>query len=117
MIFKEDIRIRIEKDFDSLEIVEAIGLLKEKLYLGDQYLRSLIYLSNGSLENLKKEIEMGDDPRDMIMEAERKSGGFDHWFAIPFDEIEALGEREPFNYEEEYIKFFFDTEQEDNLPF
>lgn len=31
-----------------------------------------------------------DDPRDVVSEAEEKSGKLNHWFAIPFDEIEQL---------------------------
>ena len=66
-----------------------------------------------SLEKLKEILAEFDDPRDVVSEAELRSGALEHWFAIPFDEIEQLnGKRyngEIFNRKKE--------EEDDGLPF
>lgn len=49
----------------------------------------------------------------MVSEAETKSGALEHWFAIPFDEIEQLNEK-PYCgeiFKENKI------EEDDELPF
>jgi hypothetical protein len=51
-------------------------------------------LANGSAQYLKEKISDMSDPRDIVGEAEMKSGGFGHWFLIPFDEIAQLDQIE-----------------------
>ncbi|MFN5417829.1 MAG: hypothetical protein ACK5B9_12295 [Flavobacteriia bacterium] len=55
----------------------------------DQLTRSIIFLSDGKLEEFKNIIkEM--EPRDLILDAERKAGNPKHYFCIPFDKIDKL---------------------------
>ena len=96
MVFPIDIEHKIKTDFKAQEIETVKALLKKMIEGGlnvgnNQFARSVIFLANKDLEKLKKIILAAhDDPRDVISEAELKSGAFEHWFAIPFDEIEQL---------------------------
>ncbi|MEZ4960917.1 MAG: hypothetical protein R2830_13925 [Saprospiraceae bacterium] len=98
MIFANDINERIKKDFDLTQREEVIMLFENNLKRGmnvgeGQFLRSLLFIANGNIEKLKRELSHLRDPRDIVMKAERTSGGLGHWFTIPFDEIELLNEK------------------------
>lgn len=95
MQIAEDIYEKIKKDFRPDEMDEVINLLKKTvgggLNVGEgQFIRSLLFLANGNVQHLKKKISNMSDPRDIVGEAEMKSGDFGHWFSIPFDEIAQL---------------------------
>lgn len=75
MVLQEDIRNRIEKDFQS-NAAQAIELLQERLFKtvdlqSDRIIRSVIFLSKGNLEKLKQCITSAQaDPRDVMLWAE-----------------------------------------------
>lgn len=118
MIFTKDIHDRIRKDFQKEEIEEVENQLKKTVDIGlnvgeNQFVRSVIFLANKNIEELKRILKSCDDPRDVLSEAEDKSGNLEHWFAIPFEEIEQLNGKK---YSGEIFKQ--KEEKEDNgLPF
>lgn len=92
----EELENKIDLDFPASEAIEVKQIIN-KLYhenknLGfiDQVLRSLIFLSEGQLSNLKYQLPPFRlfEPRDIIIEAEECAGNLGHWFGISFDEIE-----------------------------
>ena len=95
MIFTKDIHQKIRKEFRLNEVEEVEKELKQRVDNGlnvgpNQFVRSVIFLANKSIEELKSILLNFDDPRDVVGEAEYKSGELGHWFAIPFEEIEQL---------------------------
>jgi len=54
-----------------------------------QLIRSILILSEGNLSNIRKIVQSDfyGDPRDVIMNAERKLGSPGHYFVPSFDEI------------------------------
>lgn len=81
---KSDIEKKVLKDFK--ENLAAITYLKEfelKNDSSDRVLRCIVFLSNGDLESLKKNIKIAeDDWRDIIYYAEQ----FNFQFNNPFPE-------------------------------
>jgi Glu-tRNA(Gln) amidotransferase subunit E-like FAD-binding protein len=63
-----------------------LNLWTESFNVGtEQLVRSILILSNGSLEEIKKIIRnFNGDPRDVIMAAENKVGNPGHFFLDPF---------------------------------
>ncbi|MCI4670967.1 MAG: hypothetical protein MRZ79_22715 [Bacteroidia bacterium] len=95
MSFKKDIEIKIKTQFSIAQQPMVNQLLSECVETGlnvgtDQFLRAVLFLSKGDLQKLKRILEKTDDPRDLLHKAEDKSGKLEHWFAIPFEEIEEL---------------------------
>jgi hypothetical protein len=93
--FDNDIIEKVKMDFNSNEIEDVYKLLKDSLSSGlnvgeGQFIRSVLFLSKGNIEQLKIILQNFDDPRDIVGEAEVESGNLGHWFAIPFNEIEQL---------------------------
>lgn len=118
MTFPIDIERKIKIDFKSQEIEIVKALLKRKIEIGlnvgnDQFARSVIFLADKNLEKLKKILTEFDDPRDVVSEAELKSGALEHWFAIPFDGIEQLNGK---RYNGDIFKQKKEKE-DDGLPF
>lgn len=76
---KTDIISRIESDF-AQEADKALEILQSRLtqidYLNnDRIIRCIIYLSKGSIEELKRYLQLGQqDPRDVMFLAEYKEG-------------------------------------------
>ncbi len=117
MTFPIDIENRINSYFnpDERAIVKALleKIIKGGLNVGnDQFARSVIFLANKNLEKLKEVLET-DDPRDVVSEAEMKSGALEHWFAIPFDDIDQLNGKP---YSGDIFKQKKE-EEDDGLPF
>jgi hypothetical protein len=121
-----DITKRIQVDYLGKNVDEATTLLtnasvRASIVSGDQLVRCLLFLSKGDMSILRKrciELEKEDDPRDIILEAEKLSGGTEHYFGIPFDEIEEY-ERELHAYwdtliEEEDLKKAVNWESSQN---
>ncbi len=72
----------------NLEEVEEIvkNLMQQTLNVGaGQFIRSLLFLSEGNLDNLKSYLPVSD-PRDIIVMAEKKAGNPGHYFIHPFEE-------------------------------
>lgn len=95
MIWTEDIHNRIRKNFQKEEVEAIENKLKKTIEIGlnvgeNQFVRSVIFLANKNKEELERILNYFDDPRDVLLEAEEKSGNLDHWFAISFEEIEKL---------------------------
>ena len=118
MTFPIDIENKINSDFKPHEREFAKTLLEKIIEGGlnvsnDQFARSVIFLANKKIKKLEEILTTTDDPRDVVSEAETKSGALEHWFAIPFDEIEQLNEK-PYCgeiFKENKI------EEDDGLPF
>lgn len=88
-----DIIRRIYKDIKEEDLKEALTILSKcNHYEGRvgraQFVRSLLFLSNGDLSYLKKYISEMDDPRNVVLHAEQVAGNIDHWFGITFEEID-----------------------------
>lgn len=118
MIFAEDIHERIKRDFPKEEVDEIEAILKQAVDIGlnvgeGQFVRSVIFLSNKDKDELERILDQFDDPRDVVSEAEDKSGNLGHWFAISFEEIEQL------NGEKYSGEIFKETQvsEDDGLPF
>ena len=85
----KDVLIKLSIDFPDInqrKFVEneLIKIINEPIPVGeDQLSRSIVYLSNGNIEQFKKVITF-DDHRDIIQEAENKNGNPGHYFTIPF---------------------------------
>ena len=58
----------------------------------DQICRSIVFLADGDLQKIKNEIlpMVNDDPREVLEWAEMKAGGPQHYFNIPFPEIDTF---------------------------
>ena len=94
-IMKQDIIDFIERKFEEISILKVKEIVNDIKVKGssvgtDQLIRALLFLSNGSLNDLIniwlpiKEL----DPRNIIKNAELKAGNPGHYFNIPFPEIE-----------------------------
>lgn len=75
MIFKEDIKKKIQNDFgvESNKAIEILNLTIEKTdYLNsDRIIRCIVFLSKGNLIDLQKNITSATyDPRDVMLWAE-----------------------------------------------
>ena len=88
-----DIIDKIFADFKGQDLIEVYKALRDRIasvpgyhLMSDQYPRSVLYLSDGNISKFR-ELLMIDDPRDVIQEAELKSGETGHWFSISFDKI------------------------------
>lgn len=85
----EDISKKIDEYFVSAnDKREAIKLLNDVFNKNwnvgsDQLTRSLLVLSEGKIDLLKIELNF-DDPRDVIMKAEKHEGDPKHYFIRPF---------------------------------
>lgn len=95
MNFPKDIEKKMKEDFPPEQIRLIKSLIQKKVEGGlnvgnHQFIRSVIFLAEKDFAQLKKALTLYDDPRDIVDDAETKSGKLGHWFAIPFDEIEAL---------------------------
>lgn len=110
----QDIKDRIKNDFEFADAIEVEKIFNQIASFGsntgvDQVLRSILYLSNGDLANVKKYYSMYcDDPRDVIGEAEEKAGNPGHWFSIPFDQMDGFSGN---------LSKGEEDKKEDNLPF
>lgn len=94
-MFKEDIYKKIQTDFPANDIDAVKEVLLEAiapaLNVGeDQFVRSLVFLADKDIDELKRIVRDYGDPRDIIWEAEHRAGNQGHWFTIPFEQIEAL---------------------------
>jgi len=75
MIFKEDIRNRIQNDF-STNANEAFEILKHAIEKtdalnSDRLIRCIIFLANGNVDELNKYVKVATaDPRDIMLWAE-----------------------------------------------
>jgi len=110
-----DILNKVNKDFNSVNQLELKLILNEilssRLNVGHhQLIRSLLYLSEGKINNLKNIYipMMNLDPRDVVMSAEEKAGLPGHYFSISFDEM---------NANENLVKKEFEELDDDRLPF
>lgn len=113
----KDIVSKITSDFSENEQELVIKLLIEQEQIGlnvpfHQFARSIIFLANGSLQDLKDKYLLIDDPREVISEAEIKAGRPGHWFSIPFDEIPTF-----VSPVEEQINYKIEKDADDGLPF
>lgn len=112
-----DIVLKITSDFSLDEQELVIGLLMEQEQIGlnvpfHQFVRSIIFLANGSLQDLKNKYLLIDDPRDVISEAEVKAGRPGHWFAMPFDAMSTF-----VSPVEEQTNYKIEKGFDDGLPF
>jgi hypothetical protein len=86
----KDIELYINKVFIAPESRREVYKILEPILTvdwnvgADQLVRSLLYLSDGSLETLKG-LANFEDPRDVIMRAESKSGNTGDYFTSPFN--------------------------------
>lgn len=86
----KDIEFYINKIFAAPESRREVYKILEPIVAGnwnvgtDQLIRSLLFLSNGSIEVLSRLVHF-DDPRDVIMTAENKNGNTGDHFTSPFD--------------------------------
>ena len=92
-----DIIEKIHSDFKGIEAEEVKSIMKDifdniAVVGASQFARSLLFLSDGDLDKLKKDylIMANKDPRDVILAAERKARNPGHYFVIPFSEIEGF---------------------------
>lgn len=96
MIIKMDVNIPIDilnkidllfqTEFSRKEAQQILSSFwHKKLNVGaEQLARSILVLSDGDLNILKDiSVHMRGDPRDLIMQAERKLGNPGHYFTIP----------------------------------
>jgi hypothetical protein len=89
----DDIKEKISQLFNSpADRQEAEQLLQSlwttSLNVGSgQLARSILVLSEGQISAIREIIESGfhGDPRDIIMDAEKKAGNPGHYFSTPFD--------------------------------
>ena len=85
-----DIVEKIRLDFPDLEQrnfveQELIKLFKRRLNVGsDQLSRSILFLAKGDIVKFKELLDF-DDPRDVLMEAEKQNGNPGHFFKEPFN--------------------------------
>ena len=93
----KDIENRIRQDFNNPRDITSVNEVFSRIVkFGsntdvDQVLRSILYLSDGSVSEVNKYYQMYcEDPRDVIGEAETRAGNPGHWFGIPFDEMEGF---------------------------
>lgn len=89
MKLPEDIIARINMDYTNQVIKKSVTEFIEKIYSqrwnvgNDQLCRSILFLMDGKSSKMA-DFENIDDPRDIIMEAERKAGNPNHYFLKPF---------------------------------
>lgn len=91
-----DIIERISKDYSKDDAIKVVSIIQNIFLSGSsvgvsQLARSILFLSNGNFNEIKK--LLGCDPRDVILAAERKAGNPGHYFDIPFPEIDNFFER------------------------
>ena len=89
----KDLTKRIYEDFESpLEQEKVILSLVElkQINVGrDQLRRGIVFLADGDYEEFKKlRKSFRGDPRQLLIEANRKAGDPDYWFSRPFSEME-----------------------------
>lgn len=89
MKIPQDILDKVKEDYFDLEHQKVVSNFVIELYntnwnVGhDQLCRSILFLLEGEIENLSRFSSI-EDPRDVIMEAEKKAGNPGHYFINSF---------------------------------
>jgi hypothetical protein len=90
MKLPKDIKSKIDKNYSNQSQKDVIIEFIEKIYSqrwnvgNDQLCRSILFLMNGKSSKMA-DFENIEDPRDIIMEAEREAGNPNHYFLKPFE--------------------------------
>lgn len=116
----KDILQKIKADFSVSEQKKVISILEKEItnglnVPGDQFARSILFLSTGSLTKLQNDYLTIDDPRDVIMEAEEKAGNPGHWFGISFEEMRAFSQKKQIKPHQGFI--VGNDSIDDGIPF
>ncbi|WP_020534508.1 hypothetical protein [Lewinella cohaerens] len=98
MDLPKDIVERVKRDFQKEEaafIFDQIsfGRRVKSIFYTDSCIRAVVYLANGNVLEFCKILLRSYDYRDILMEAEQKSGNTGHYFHVSFDEIEKINLR------------------------
>ncbi|MBS9770589.1 MAG: hypothetical protein J7F05_08930 [Trichodesmium erythraeum GBRTRLIN201] len=93
----DDIEKKIIKDYSGAELDEVRKILIDYVKIGlnvgeEQFIRSILLITDGNKEKMIKELTECSDPRDIVFTGEILSGSNNHWMTIPFQELEILDE-------------------------
>ncbi len=98
MDLPKDIVERIKRDFqeeNAAFIFDQVsyGRRMKSIFYTDSCIRAVVYLANGNVLEFCKILLRSCDYRDILMEAEEKSGNTGHYFHVSFDEVEKINLR------------------------
>ncbi len=104
-VLPDDIIQRIRDDYGDDQAWYVLSVLsccygdrRNNQFYAD-VIRSILFIAKGNLDRLLQEVAC--EYRDILLEAEEASGGFGHYFRMPFPEIERLMQVLEKEYQEE----------------